>query len=73
MAVYVFSEKSQVLKVGKVGPNSQARYTSQHYNPKSARSTLAKSLLKERVSFSGYDVNEGNVSAWPGTLESRIG
>ncbi len=35
-AVYVFSLSNPpftVLKVGKVGPNSNARFQSQHYNP----------------------------------------
>jgi hypothetical protein len=42
MAVYAFFLNGQVLKVGKVGPKSAARYTSQHYNPASAGSNLAK-------------------------------
>ena len=33
MAVYAFFWDLECLKVGKVGPKSQARYTSQHYNP----------------------------------------
>lgn len=45
MAVYVFSMADLCLKVGKVGPNSHARFTSQHYNPASSNSNLAKSLL----------------------------
>lgn len=47
MAVYVFSYRDWVLKVGKAGPKSQARYTSQHYNLGSARSTLAASLIED--------------------------
>jgi predicted Zn-dependent protease len=47
MAVYVFSHGTTILKVGKAGPNSAARYTSQHYNAASAPSTLAASLMKE--------------------------
>lgn len=46
MAVYVFSYGDTVLKVGKAGPNSGARYISQHYNASSAPSTLAASLIK---------------------------
>jgi len=64
MAVYVFSFGPRVLKVGKVGPNSAARYTAQHYNAGSAKSTLAASLIKhgERI---GVDcLNETNVSGW---------
>ena len=47
MAVYVFHSGTTCLKVGKAGPKSQARYTSQHYNPKSAMSTLAASMLSD--------------------------
>ena len=58
MAVYVFSYGDTVLKVGKVGPNSGARYTSQHYNAASAPSTLAASLLKggDQIGVSGLTV-----------------
>jgi hypothetical protein len=45
MAIYGFWAEGRWLKIGKVGANSQARYTSQHYNSNSARSTLAESLL----------------------------
>lgn len=37
-----------VLKVGRVGPNSDARFRSQHYTT-SAGSTLAKSLLAHQI------------------------
>lgn len=58
MAVYVFSYGDTVLKVGKAGPNSGARYTSQHYNAASAPSTLAASLLKDgnEIGVSGLTV-----------------
>ena len=45
-ALYWFSVENRCLKVGKAGPNSNARYTSQHYNPRSSQSNLAKSILK---------------------------
>ncbi len=38
-----------MVKVGKVGANSSARFCSQHYLPGSSGSNLAKSLLSERV------------------------
>ena len=47
MAVYGFWWNGEWLKIGKVGPNTNARYTSQHYNPNSAGSTLAGSLVKD--------------------------
>jgi hypothetical protein len=47
MAVYSFFYNGQALKVGKAGPKSKARYTSQHYSSGSAPSTLAASLEKK--------------------------
>jgi len=44
--VYCFRFGPSWLKVGKAGPKSGARWTSQHYKPTRARSTLAFSLLK---------------------------
>lgn len=44
--IYCFRFGPAWLKVGKAGPKSGARWTSQHYNPGSAMSTLAYSLLK---------------------------
>ena len=45
MAVYVFCYQGRALKVGRAGPKSGPRYTSHHYNPTAAKSTLAASLL----------------------------
>jgi hypothetical protein len=44
--VYCFRYDGTWLKVGKAGPKSGARWISQHYNPGSAMSTLAFSLVK---------------------------
>ena len=63
MAVYVFSKGPEVLKVGKVGAKSQARYTSQHYNPDSAMSTLAASILADRERLD-LDIDDANVGQW---------
>ncbi len=71
MAVYVFfltGDQGKCLKVGKVGHKSQARYTSQHYNPSSSNSNLSKSIisareeLREELGLS--DVSESNVGTW---------
>ena len=43
-AAYAFFLNAHCLKVGKAGPKTQARFTSQHYGA-SAPSTLAKSIL----------------------------
>ena len=64
MAVYVFSLGAEVLKVGKVGPKSQARYTSQHYNPGSAMSTLAASILADRSRHALSDADAETIGEW---------
>lgn len=64
MAVYVFSRGPDILKVGKVGAKSQARYTSQHYNPGSAASTLAASVLADREWLGLGDVEPASVGPW---------
>jgi hypothetical protein len=46
MAIYAFWWDGVWLKVGQVGPNSDARYRSQHYTG-SALSTLCGSLLND--------------------------
>lgn len=47
MALYAFFGNGRWLKIGIAGHKSQARYTSQHYNPGSAPSTLAASLMND--------------------------
>jgi hypothetical protein len=47
MGVYGFWGDGRWLKIGKAGPQSGARYTSQHYNLGSAQSTLAGSLAND--------------------------
>ena len=64
MAVYAFFLNGQALKVGKVGPKSNARYTSQHYNPTSARSTLAQSILTNAVRVEAAGIDAGAVGDW---------
>lgn len=64
MAVYVFSLGSEFLKIGKAGPRSQARYTSQHYNPRSAASTLALSLLTDPDGPARGQADEATIGGW---------
>ncbi len=64
MAVYAFWADGCWLKVGKVGANSSARYTSQHYNPGSARSTLAGSLLKCAIIACNSSFDSENPGSW---------
>lgn len=64
MAVYSFFQAGECLKVGIVGPKSQARYVSQHYSPASASSTLGGSICRNPAAV-GLDVLDvGNVGAW---------
>jgi hypothetical protein len=76
-AVYVFSlatDDSVVLKVGKVGPKSAARFGSQHYIPASAKSNLSKSLLAGRVHWEQLGVSEADettVGNWLRTNTNR--
>lgn len=64
MSVYVFSWGEKCLKVGKVGPRSKARYTSQHYNSKSSNSNLAKSILKVKADLGLVNLDETSVGDW---------
>lgn len=72
MAVYMFFYQDQCLKVGKVGPNSNARYVSQHYHLNSSNSNLAKSLLNKSSELNLSGVNKINASKWIQQNTSRI-
>ena len=48
MAVYSFFHGNECLKIGKAGPNSNARFNSQHYNPNNSKSNLANSILTNK-------------------------
>jgi hypothetical protein len=64
MAVYGFWYSGEWLKVGMAGPKSNARYTSQHYSPNSAASTLAGSLLKSSGISERAHFNRDTVGDW---------
>lgn len=82
MAVYMFFFDDVCLKVGKVGPNSQARYTSQHYNPRSSNSNLSKSILKSKRELAAkvnqqfktsiFSITEDTVGTWIEQNTSRV-
>ncbi len=77
-AVYVFSLSetyghrcpagpNRVLKVGKVGSKSNPRFHYQHYSPGSAQSTVAGSLISDRILwlYLGIEcLDEDTVSDW---------
>lgn len=72
MAVYAFFLKGHALKVGKVGANSDARYRSQHYNPNSAGSNLARSILANPARIGAAGVDDLNVGEWIRLNTDRI-
>jgi hypothetical protein len=72
MAVYVFLWKGDCLKVGKVGQNSQARYTSQHYSPSSSNSNLAKSIIAAREKLGLAGISEYSVGSWIKSNVDRV-
>lgn len=63
MGIYTFWYNGAFLKIGKAGFKSSARFLSQHYNPKSAQSTLAASILKDDDLLK-LELNEENVGEW---------
>lgn len=62
MGVYAYCYNGVFLKIGKAGPRSSARFSSQHYRL-NAKSTLAKSILKDE-SMSELGITEQNVGDW---------
>ncbi len=81
MAVYSFFYKDKALKIGRSGPTSNSRYTTQHYNSGSAPSTLAASLEKkpEHIGLTKNDVQDSgnwlkqNTQRVNLIVESRLG
>jgi hypothetical protein len=63
LGVYAFMFGDRCLKVGKAGPNSAARFCSQHYGT-NVPSTLAKSLLKLQSSVGMTNLDPTNIRAW---------
>ena len=70
IAIYTFFYKDLSLKIGQVGKNSNVRFQSQHYNPKSAISNLAKSILTDQNL--PFKLNENNVKGWLKNNTTRI-
>jgi len=72
IAAYIFMYGDKCLKVGKVGPNSNARYIYQHYHHKSSNSNLAKSLLNDSILRTSENFKELNVKEWIKANTERI-
>ena len=63
MGVYTFWYEGKFIKIGKAGPKSGARFLSQHYNPQSAKSTLAASILADKR-MQDKGIFDSNVGDW---------
>lgn len=63
MGIYMFKYNNEYLKIGKVGSKSNARFLSQHYNPNSSKSNLAKTIINSEH-FYKYNLNNENVGEW---------
>ncbi|MHC2250057.1 hypothetical protein [Bradyrhizobium elkanii] len=72
MAVYCFFLDGQALKIGIAGPNSGPRYLSQHYNPNSAGSNLAKSILTYPSKIGVAPLHTNFVGTWIKEHTDRI-
>lgn len=72
MAVYGFCWDGSWLKIGKAGPNSNARFCSQHYSLNAAQSTLAKSLANDSHmrAVAGFDPQ--NPGMWMKASTCRV-
>lgn len=64
MAVYAFFLNGRTPKIEKAGPRSNARYSSQHYNTKSAVSNLARSTLANTVKVGAIGADGSGISDW---------
>jgi len=70
-ALYVFfsltTDGSVVLKVGKAGPKSAARFESQHYLPGSCNSNLGKSIVLNKAQWTKLGISgveETTIGNW---------
>ena len=65
-AVFAFywPEQDRFLMVALSGPNSNARFQSQHYLPTSSGSNLARKILQQKEVLGIGDVDENTVGLW---------
>lgn len=72
MAIYMFKYKDEYLKIGKVGSKINPRFTSHHYNPNSAKSSLAKCIINDGELNKDKSLNESNIKEWMKNNLQRI-
>ncbi len=61
---FYWPEKDRFLTVALAGPNSNARFQSQHYLPASSGSNLARKILQHKEDLGIEDVDENTVGLW---------
>lgn len=66
----MFRYNDQFLKIGKVGPKNNARFQNQHYNPNSAQSNLAKSIINDANMISV--IRETSIGKWIKTIVTEL-
>lgn len=72
MAIYAFWSNDEWLKIGQVGPNSAARYISQHYSIRSSRSNLARSISNDIRMRDVTGFESQNSGQWIRTTACRV-
>jgi hypothetical protein len=63
VGIYLFFFQYECVKIGKAGSKSNARFLSQHYNPESSQSNLAKSIVLDN-NFSYKQLSKENIGDW---------
>ena len=71
-AVYGFWHAGSWLKIGRAGPKSQARYTSQHYNVNSSVSNFGRSLMADPMLLAIVGSDPLAVGEWIRTSTNRV-
>ncbi len=64
MGIYMFACHDVILKIGKVGPKSNARFHTQHYLPTSTQSNLARSILADKDFCAEHGVDTQDIKNW---------
>lgn len=65
-AVFAFywPKRERFLLIGLAGPNSNARFQSQHYLPASSGSNLARKILQHKDEIGIEDLDESTIGLW---------
>ncbi len=72
VVAFYWPERARYLYVSYAGPNSNARYQSQHYTPRGSPSNLAKRILAHREQLGLGQLDELSVGPWMRRKLSRV-